>query len=70
MKNLIAGRLAISRWQLELEPEANCQLLIIQKGNASQEVLLLRGWLNSWPMRSIVSQTVNVSSFLPSSSLP
>jgi hypothetical protein len=40
------------------------------KGNASQEVLLLRGWLNSWPMRSDVSQTVSVSSFLLSSWLP
>src|ERR1700728_983572 len=40
------------------------------KGNASQEVLLLRGWVNSWPLRSIVSQTVSVSSCLLSSSVP
>jgi hypothetical protein len=41
------------------------------KGNASQEVLLLRGWLKSWPVRSIVSQTLSASSFfLLSSSLP
>src|SRR5580692_6768377 len=47
--------------------DGNCP----QKENASQEVLLLRGWLNSWPVRSIVSQTVSVSSFfLLSSSLP
>jgi hypothetical protein len=49
---------------------ANCQLPGFPKGNASQEVLLLRGWLNSWPMRSDVSQTVSVSSFLLSSWLP
>src|SRR5580692_6774295 len=33
------------------------------KGNASQEVLLLRGWLKSWPVRSIASQTASASSF-------
>ena len=47
---------------------ANCYLL--PNGNASQEVLLLRGRLNSWPMRSSVSQTVSVSYFLLSSWLP
>src|ERR1700733_1144306 len=40
-----------------------CRWQLPAKENASQEVLLLRGWLNSWPVRSIVSQTVSVSSF-------
>jgi hypothetical protein len=40
------------------------------KGNASQEVLLLRGWLEFLALANIVSQTVSVSSFLLSSSLP
>jgi hypothetical protein len=70
--------LKASNWQLAVSnfggggelPTANCQPLAAAKGNASQEVLLLRGWLNSWPLRSIVSQTVSVSSFLLSSWLP
>jgi hypothetical protein len=69
-KFLKGKQLAVSGEQIQLRGTANCQLLIAAKGNASQEVLLLRGWLNSWPMRSIVSQTVSVSSFLLSSWLP
>jgi hypothetical protein len=41
-----------------------------RKGKASQEVLLLRGRLNSWALANVVSQTVSAFSFLLSSWLP
>jgi hypothetical protein len=59
--------------QSAAQPHADyysCASFRPKRGKASQEVLLPRGWLNSWPLRSIVSQTVNVSSFLLSSWLP
>jgi hypothetical protein len=45
-------------------------MLRAQKGNASQEVLLLRGWLKFSARAKYRFATINVSSFLPSSSLP